>query len=105
MRKVPLCSLHKLFRVKGAKEKFFIKSKTLCSAYYCDQNNILSVYEKCGTITFNNRLLKFFFFNFDFLINSKPNSNPLSPIAQKKFSYSEFTLNFIHMDKIQHCHF
>ena len=35
----------------------------------------------------------FFFFNFDFLINSKPKPRLLSPMAQKKlFSHIEFTV-------------
>ena len=37
MCKVPLRLLHKLFQVKWAKEKFFIKSKTLCSDCSCDE--------------------------------------------------------------------
>ena len=44
MRKVPLCSLHKLFRQKLSIEKFFIKSKTLCSDCSCgEQEDIISI--------------------------------------------------------------
>ena len=81
--KIRLCLLYKLFRVKWAKEIFFKNVKLCVWVVLVTSNNILLVYKTLGTITFHNFLFFSFFFNFNFLINSKPKQHPISPMAQQ----------------------
>ena len=78
MCKVPLRLLHKLFRVKWAKEKFFIKNKTLFSGCSCNEQERTVSIQKI-----KNYHIHYFSFLFRFF----------------DFFY------FIQIDKIQKCHF